>query len=78
MCVHTRHCCRVHGCKYGENTDCAVWLGIATQEGPCEQCHVDFDGNTPKVKFSDFIIRNRDAGHSRDYYSGRDDFFVES
>lgn len=37
MCVHTSHCCRVHGCKYGD-WDCPVWLVEKAQEYPCEMC----------------------------------------
>lgn len=38
MCVHTRHCCKVHGCKYGENDHCPVWLGYEDQSTPCDLC----------------------------------------
>lgn len=37
--VHTSHCCRLHGCKYGDST-CPVHLGKLEQEGPCETCSV--------------------------------------
>lgn len=35
--VHTEHCCRQHGCKYGD-ADCTVELGIVSQSHPCEHC----------------------------------------
>ena len=35
--VHTAHCCRWHGCKYGD-VDCPVVLGKVEQEYPCEWC----------------------------------------
>ena len=38
MCVHTRHCCEIHGCKYGDK-DCPVEMGIAKQEYDCEECY---------------------------------------
>lgn len=38
-CVHTRHCCADHGCKYGK-PDCPVEMGQKSQEYPCEDCHV--------------------------------------
>jgi hypothetical protein len=36
-CVHTEHCCVIHGCKYG-NEECPVVLGISTQSYMCEEC----------------------------------------
>jgi hypothetical protein len=38
--VHTRHCCVLHGCKYGEE-DCTVTTGLLRQEHLCEECRVD-------------------------------------
>ena len=35
--VHASHCCRWHGCKYGDE-DCPVVLGQVEQEYPCEYC----------------------------------------
>ena len=35
--VHTEHCCKVHGCKYGDD-DCTVAYGEKTQSHPCEAC----------------------------------------
>ncbi len=37
-CVHTEHCCIEHGCKYGEEDACPVWLGYKPQSYPCESC----------------------------------------
>lgn len=37
MCVHTRHCCSRHGCKYRDK-DCPVVIGISKQEYSCELC----------------------------------------
>lgn len=36
-CVHTEHCCVVHGCKYGHE-DCPVANGQKDQSYPCEEC----------------------------------------
>jgi hypothetical protein len=36
--VHTEHCCKEHGCKYG-NTDCTVEFGGLKQSCPCEMCN---------------------------------------
>ncbi len=35
--VHASHCCKWHGCKYGD-PDCPVASGEAEQEYPCEYC----------------------------------------
>lgn len=42
-CVHTEHCCVVHGCKYGKE-DCPVETGQKRQSFPCEDC--DFENLT--------------------------------
>ena len=34
---HTSHCCRAHGCAYGDE-DCPVETGAELQEYPCESC----------------------------------------
>lgn len=36
--VHRCHCCRWHGCKYGDE-DCPVANGEVEQEYLCEYCH---------------------------------------
>jgi len=38
--VHTEHCCKDHGCKYGDK-DCPVVIGTAIQAHPCELCHTE-------------------------------------
>lgn len=35
--VHTEHCCRLHGCKYGD-LDCPVETGVKAQTSWCEDC----------------------------------------
>ena len=37
MDVHTEHCCKAHGCKYGDG-DCPVATGAKQQSFPCEDC----------------------------------------
>lgn len=32
--VHRTHCCKKHGCKYGDK-DCPVELGLIVQDYPC-------------------------------------------
>lgn len=36
--VHTRHCCKLHGCKYGQDETCSVVKGFGKQEYLCESC----------------------------------------
>ena len=38
--VHRTHCCKIHGCKYGDD-DCPVVLGIVKQDHPCEECGIE-------------------------------------
>lgn len=38
--VHTRHCCVIHGCKYGDD-DCTVANKLRIQEYECEYCDED-------------------------------------
>lgn len=38
--VHIRHCCVLHGCKYGYE-DCPVELGEVKQDYTCEYCSDD-------------------------------------
>lgn len=35
--VHASHCCKWHGCKYGDD-DCPVVSGEVEQEYICEDC----------------------------------------
>jgi len=35
--IHTSQCCKLHGCKYG-NEDCPVSAGDVAQKYPCENC----------------------------------------
>lgn len=39
-CVHTEHCCYIHGCKYGD-PDCPVEFGFKPQSFECEECQED-------------------------------------
>ena len=41
--VHTEHCCRWHGCKYGDDADCPVENGTKRQSYACEQCDYEAD-----------------------------------
>jgi hypothetical protein len=39
--VHSTHCCKICGCKYGD-ANCPVFLGKERQEFPCESCQERF------------------------------------
>ena len=39
---HISHCCKWHGCKYG-NPNCPVELGKIRQEYLCEFCYNDLE-----------------------------------
>lgn len=36
-CVHTEHCCKIHGCKYGDD-GCPVADETKSQSMPCQVC----------------------------------------
>ena len=40
--VHASHCCKWHGCKYGD-PDCPVVSGEVKQEYLCEWCYDDLE-----------------------------------
>jgi|CXWL01.1.fsa_nt_gi hypothetical protein len=62
-CVHTEHCCRIHGCKYSDN-DCPVYLGQKPQSFSCEDCG--------EVKLADIPMLSRREIESRE--SGLNDY----
>lgn len=35
--VHASHCCKYHGCKYGDD-DCPVYIGLVEMKYKCEVC----------------------------------------
>lgn len=48
--VHTEHCCKQHGCKYGEE-DCSVSNGILEQSYKCEMCDYDLEEAQKRCKY---------------------------
>lgn len=37
--VHTQHCCKIHGCKYGDDDSCTVQTSkLRGQTGHCQTC----------------------------------------
>lgn len=55
--VHRTHCCKKHGCKYG-NDDCPVELSIIEQDYPCMDNNINdpcFDETIDfQMKYDDF------------------------
>ena len=47
--VHATHCCKWHGCKYGES-DCPVVSGEVKQEYLCEDCYEDLENEDYYVR----------------------------
>lgn len=41
--VHAAHCCKFHGCKYGDE-DCPVVTGEVKQLYICESCEYELEG----------------------------------
>lgn len=48
--VHTEHCCRFHGCKYGL-ADCTVEAKGALQSYPCENCNEEQGREIQEARF---------------------------
>lgn len=59
--THTEHCCRKHGCKYGDE-DCSVEMKIVEQSFPCEYCseeseyYSDLDAYDAYVKLTKLLL----------------------
>lgn len=41
--THVTHCCKFHGCKYGDDDRCPVENLSHQQEYPCEFCPTEED-----------------------------------
>jgi len=52
--VHVHHCCKKHGCKYGDS-DCPVAYGDAEQVYPCPDCD-DYYGDEDDWEICDDFI----------------------
>lgn len=51
--VHATHCCKKHGCKYGDQ-NCPVELGIVKEVYPF-QCEICYEDNTKKNDLIDIL-----------------------
>ena len=51
--VHISHCCKWHGCKYGD-PDCPVASGKVKQEYLCEYCYEELE----EEKYYRQIVKN--------------------
>jgi hypothetical protein len=58
--VHETHCCKKHGCKYG-NIDCPVVLKLIPQKYTCEE-----DDQDPCLEERDYYSELRAMGYSSD------------
>jgi hypothetical protein len=47
--VHTEHCCKRHGCKYG-NLDCTVAHGNKIQSYDCEACGYEYSDENSEFR----------------------------
>jgi hypothetical protein len=54
--VHVTHCCKRHGCKYGD-VNCPVELGLVIQDGSCQ------DGR----EMGDICITPKDFDYKKTY-----------
>lgn len=67
--IHAYHCCKWHGCKYGDDDACPVVNGRIRQLYLCEWCHEDLENedwhrqvlkNIEEMKeFNNVRIKNR-------------------
>lgn len=61
--VHASHCCRRCGCKYGDDSDCAVMQNRVVQEYPCEMCE---QHEADADMYADVIIARVAGWHDRE------------
>lgn len=64
--VHTEHCCSIHGCKYGEDSDCTVVRYGAPQSFPCEYCQEAIGTDEPHYATSGWNIWKVDKGQEKE------------
>lgn len=73
--VHQEHCCKLHGCKYG-NKNCPVESGELEQLYPCESCaHIDLK---PHIRFVLHWARKRRPSNDMRYVDEVTNFFLLS
>lgn len=63
--VHRSHCCRYHGCKYG-NPACPVESGDLVQDRPCEVCETSRGIARAALDYRWFISGKVQPGTVRD------------
>lgn len=68
--VHQGHCCKGHGCKYGD-FDCPVVSGVANQFYPCEQCSYFSELE------SEYNELQKSESHNDSHNEYRDDYYNE-
>jgi len=68
-CVHTEHCCAIHGCKYGD-LSCPVKVGEKEQSHPCWDCYDDDMKSLEQVlRFARIMKISYDVAHIVHKYS---------
>lgn len=55
MSAHQTHCCVLHGCKYGADSQCAVALGNIVQSYRCEWCEGPEGQTVERLIHSDYF-----------------------
>ena len=53
--VHARHCCVIHGCKYGHD-DCPVGYGEVEQQFPCIECPINIEEANERIERGKIIL----------------------
>lgn len=66
--VHQGHCCKGHGCKYGDVNYCPVWTGSVVQDYPCEMC--DFDKERIEKILHEIFDFEMNGATSKAFYAG--------
>jgi hypothetical protein len=57
---HQLNCCVKHGCYYGQEHNCPVWLGYEKQSHFCDDCRIKRSGNIPCLPtVGEQVIENR-------------------
>tara|TARA_Y100000310_G_C20573896_1_gene759480 strand:- start:588 stop:1103 length:516 start_codon:yes stop_codon:yes gene_type:complete len=87
--VHQAHCCKAHGCKYGDDIHhpdgCPVVNGKVEQDHPCEECredNTDLKSIVNKVQdtieaLPDFPYKVMVMGREREIEMDEDEFEVK-
>jgi hypothetical protein len=57
---HNLNCCVKHGCYYGQEYRCPIWLGYEKQLHFCDDCRFRYNNNLPCLPIvGEQVIENR-------------------